>query len=116
VRLDSNPTVFIIIRGADRETNVARKVAPRAATKDVPTATVCRPSLAVSGCALIVVVPAVLHPFLDISQHVVQAESVGRETASGGYLFIPLGPTSIAVGVALADPVSPIPSLFDAGT
>jgi hypothetical protein len=85
---------------ADRRTNERRNKAIGTAAHNAPTAIPVLPGTAVRRCTLIVVVPAIFSPLPDITKHVVEAESVWRETANRRCEGKPIAARSIHVALA----------------
>ena len=63
------------MRGAE----VPRGVAPGAAAQNAISALALQPRRTVVGSAMVILVPAILHPFRHVPMHVVQAEPVRFE-------------------------------------
>src|SRR6185369_3077889 len=91
--------------GADQ----ARRIAPRAAAQDAALAIAGAPRRAVERAADVELVPAILDPFPDIAEHVVEAEGVRREARNRHRRASAEGATRAdAVRVAGADHVAPV--------
>ena len=79
--------------------NITRIVFPGSGTDDVRRAVVINPSRTIRRCALIIVVPAIGYPLIDIAAHIVQTEGVRLETADLQRLRSVVGfITSFAIG------------------
>jgi hypothetical protein len=98
------------VPGAAGRAEALRIVAPGTAAKDTGTAAISAgPCRTVWGRSVIVGMIAILHPLEHVTRHVVEAERVGLERADRrGLAVIPLAAAAIAVGIFLADLVTPV--------
>src|SRR5262249_25207460 len=87
------------ISEAKRGTEEYRILEPRAAPGDAVFAVAGSPNGPILGCTLVAAVRAILDPFHDVAQHIVEAECVRRKrTYRGGLLPIPFAAAAVAVG------------------
>ncbi len=56
-----------------------RRVEPGTAANDPVTAVACYPRRAIRRRSIVVAMPAILHPFINIAEHVVEAKFVGSK-------------------------------------
>src|SRR5262249_37455492 len=82
---------------------------PTIAAFDVEvTVTGLDPRRTVDGRAVVIVVPTILDPLPYITDHIVESEVIGRKRANRGRLFaIPSAAAAVAIGIVLADAVTP---------
>src|SRR5215469_7934720 len=69
--------VVITVRGS----NITRIILPRSRADNVRKAVVIYPRRTFRRCTLIILMPAIGHPLIDIAAHIIEAEGVRLETA-----------------------------------
>ena len=84
---------------AARRAHVPRSFEPGAAAQHTLLAISCRPRRAIARRPRIRTIPAVGHPLLDVTVHVVKTEGIGRKTADGNRLLLVDVLAAAAIGV-----------------
>jgi hypothetical protein len=88
--------------------NLVKKTGPGTAAEAMAAAIAGHPCRSIGRRTTVVLVQAVLYPFPDIADHVMETESVRREGANrSGLCAVPLAAAASAIGIIAADRVSP---------